>query len=79
MSKTYAVPPIPPHNEGKTPAAWTMTIGVVLGSIIAAFGMIIPSVPAIIIGAVVMLVSIVVSSVMSLAGLGKKRTSAASS
>ena len=40
MSKTYTVPPPPHHNEGKTVAAWTMNMGIVIGSVPIAAGLI---------------------------------------
>ncbi|HJB11327.1 MAG TPA: hypothetical protein H9786_12505 [Candidatus Brachybacterium merdavium] len=78
MNKTYAVPPPPPHNEGKTVAAWTLNLGLVLGGIIIAFGMVLGHMIAIAVGAVVMVVALIAGVVMSLAGLGQKRTKAQS-
>ena len=40
MPKTYAVPPPPHHNEGKTVAAWTMNLGIFLGALVIAVGMV---------------------------------------
>src|SRR5690625_7766727 len=73
MNKTYAVPPPPPHSEGKTVAAWTLNLGLVLGGIIIAFGMVLGHMIAIAVGAVVMVVALIAGVVMSLAGLGQKR------
>lgn len=78
MNKTYAVPPPPPHNEGKTVAAWTLNLGLVLGGLIIAIGMVIGEMMPIAIGAGVMALAIIVGVVMSLAGLGQKRTKAQS-
>lgn len=78
MNKTYAVPPPPPHNEGKTVAAWTLNMGLVLGGLIIAIGMVIGEMLPIGIGAGVMALAIIVGVVMSVAGLGKKRTKAQS-
>src|SRR5690625_4857244 len=78
MNKTYAVPPPPPHNEGKTVAAWSLNLGLVLGGIIIAFGMVLGHMIAIAVGAVVMVVALIAGVVMSLAGLGQKRTKAQS-
>lgn len=72
MSKTYTVPPQPPHNEGKTPAAWLMTVGVVLGATVAAFGLVQASLPVIGIGAGMVALTLLVSFVMRLAGMGQK-------
>ncbi|MBV7411978.1 hypothetical protein KRX56_04390 [Dermabacteraceae bacterium TAE3-ERU27] len=38
MPKTYEVPPAPPANHGSTLAAWVLTWGVVIGSVVAAVG-----------------------------------------
>lgn len=78
MNKTYAVPPPPPHNEGKTVAAWTLNLGLVLGGLIIAIGMVIGEMLPIGIGAGVMALAIIVGVVLSLAGLGQKRTKAQS-
>ena len=79
MPQTYVVPPSPPHNEGKTVAAWVMTVGVVIGSIIAAYGLIVMSTLFMAIGAAVIVATIILSTVLSMAGLGKKRQRAARS
>lgn len=74
MPKTYAVPPPPHHNEGKTVAAWTMNLGIVLGSIPIAAGMILPDMTMLVwIGAGIIALAIVVGAVLSLAGLGQPR------
>ncbi|GAA4527739.1 hypothetical protein GCM10023160_24460 [Brachybacterium paraconglomeratum] len=79
MPKTYAVPPPPHHNEGKTVAGWTMNLGIVLGSIPIAVGMIVPDIidtdltMLIWIGAAIILLAIVAGVVLSLAGLGQPR------
>lgn len=77
MSKTYSVPPAPPHNEGKTTAAWVMTVGVVAGSVVAALGLIQASPTVMIIGSAVMAATVVLSVVLALAGFGQKRRKAA--
>ncbi|MGP9746237.1 HGxxPAAW family protein [Brachybacterium sp. AOP29-B2-41] len=74
MPKTYAVPPPPHHNEGKTVAGWTMNLGIVLGSIPIAAGMILSDMTMLIwIGAGIIVLAIVVGVVLSLAGLGQPR------
>ncbi|HLQ79486.1 MAG TPA: HGxxPAAW family protein [Brachybacterium sp.] len=74
MPKTYAVPPPPHHNEGKTVAAWTMNLGIVLGALAIGIGMVVGDLDILIwVGAVVVAVSIVVGAVLSLAGLGQPR------
>lgn len=79
MNKTYTVPPPPPHNEGKTVAAWTLSFGVVLGSIVVAFGMVLGQTVVIGVGAAVILLGIILGIVLSVAGLGKKRSRATAS
>jgi len=73
MPQTYAVPPAPPHNEGKTVAAWSMTVGVVAGSVVAAFGLAIMNLLLIVIGSVVIVAAIIVSVALKFAGFGQKR------
>ncbi|GAB4096257.1 HGxxPAAW family protein [Brachybacterium squillarum] len=73
MTKTYTVPPPPPHNEGKTPAAWTLSLGVVIGITLAALGMVIAMPALLVVGIVVAALSVVAGVVMSVVGLGKKR------
>ncbi|GAA1486084.1 HGxxPAAW family protein [Brachybacterium fresconis] len=73
MTKTYAVPPPPPHNEGKTVAAYTLNYGVVLGSVVLAFGMVLSMMLLVWIGAGVIAAAIVLGIVLSLAGLGQPR------
>lgn len=72
MPKTYAVPPPPPHNEGKTVAAWTLNMGVVLGAVIVAVGMVLGDLLPIAVGAGVILLAIIAGVGLSMAGLGKK-------
>lgn len=78
MNKTYPVPPPPPHNEGKTAAAWTLNLGVVLGALIAAVGLVMGELPIMGIGAGVIVLAIIVGVVMSIAGLGQPRRRAGS-
>ncbi|MBE9404528.1 hypothetical protein M4D54_07695 [Brachybacterium sp. p3-SID1565] len=74
MPKTYAVPPPPPLNEGKTVAAWTLNMGVVLGAVLVAFGMVRSQPTLWIAGIVVILLAIVVGVGLSFVGLGQKST-----
>lgn len=74
MSKTYAVPPAPPQNHGKTVAAYVMFLGVVGGSIVAALGLILGSMLILAIGVGIMVVTIIVSIVLRAMGLGQSRT-----
>ena len=74
MPKTYAVPPPPPLNEGKTVAAWTLNMGVVLGAVLVAFGMVRSQPTLWIVGIAVILLAIVVGVGLSFVGLGQKST-----
>ncbi|ATG54968.1 hypothetical protein CFK41_09470 [Brachybacterium ginsengisoli] len=74
MPKTYTVPPPPHHNEGKTVAAWTMNLGIVLGSLGIGIGMVVSSLSILIwIGAAVVLLALILGVVLSVAGLGQPR------
>ena len=74
MPKTYAVPPPPHRNEGKTIAAWAMNLGIVAGSVPIAAGMILSDMEILIwIGAGIIALAIVVGVALSLAGLGQPR------
>lgn len=73
MSKSYRVPPMPPHNEGNTVAAWTLTALVVLGIAIATVGLAIASTVVMIIGGAVTVLGIVAGIGLALAGFGQKR------
>lgn len=74
MPKTYAVPPPPHHNEGKTAAAWSMNLGIVLGSLGIGIGMVVSELSILIwIGAAVVLLALILGAVLSLVGLGQPR------
>lgn len=74
MPKSYTVPPPPHHNEGKTVAAWTMNLGIVLGSVPIAAGLILPEMTVLLwVGAAIVLLAIVLGVVLSRAGLGQPR------
>ncbi|MDO5661670.1 MAG: HGxxPAAW family protein [Brachybacterium sp.] len=73
MTKTYTVPPAPPQNHGKTPAAWVMFLGVVIGFLVAAIGFVLSMMLLMIVGGVMMLLTILISSGMALAGMGQPR------
>lgn len=77
MPNTYRIPPAPPHNEGNTVAAWTLTAMVVLGVIVAAVGLAMSSAVMMIIGGAVVALGLVAGLGLSLAGLGQKKTSKA--
>lgn len=74
MPKTYAVPPPPHHNEGKTVAAWTMNLGIVLGALLIGVGMVLADLALLIwIGAAVVALALVLGIVLSAAGLGQPK------
>ncbi|MGP9537083.1 HGxxPAAW family protein [Brachybacterium sp. AOP43-C2-M15] len=74
MPKTYAVPPPPHHNEGKTVAGWTMNLGIVVGSVVIAAGMVLPDQAVLIwVGAGLVALAVVAGVVLSVAGLGQPR------
>lgn len=74
MPKTYVVPPPPHHNEGKTVASWTMNLGIVLGSVVLAAGMILPDLSVLIwVGAAIVALAIIAGIVLSAAGLGQPK------
>ncbi|ASK66963.1 hypothetical protein CFK39_15395 [Brachybacterium avium] len=74
MPKSYAVPPPPHHNEGKTVAAWTMNLGIVLGALAIGVGMVFAGLNILIwVGAAVVLVAVIIGLVLSRTGLGQPR------
>ncbi len=76
MTKTYAVPPQPFHNEGKTIAAWILTMGSVLGTVPVALGMILPMPVLIWVGIGMIAVAILAGVGLALAGFGQPRRTA---
>lgn len=67
----------PFHNEGMTPAAWVMAVGLMVTSVLVAVGMI-ASIGALIIAGIVLgPLSLIVSGAMRAAGLGQPPRSAA--
>ena len=61
MPKTYAVPPPPHHNEGKTVAGWTMNLGIVLGALCIGIGMVISPLAVLIwVGAAIIALAIII-------------------
>ena len=80
MPKSYAVPPPPHHNEGKTAAGWTMNIGIVLGAVVIAVGMVGGDMAGgtnlsflLWVGAGLIALSIIVGIIMSRAGMGQPK------
>ncbi|WP_425953826.1 HGxxPAAW family protein [Xylanimonas sp. McL0601] len=65
----------PFHNEGKTVAAWVAMTGVTLGAIIAAIGFLAPTMWVIVVGAVVVVGSLVAGAVLRSLGHGQPRSS----
>jgi hypothetical protein len=76
MPQTFVVPPEPPHNEGKTIAAWLMTVTSVVGAILFAFGLTLDVPVLLIAGPVVIVVGFLISFVLRQVGLGQKRRGA---
>ena len=69
----------PFHNEGKTVAAWVAMIGTTVGAVIAAAGFIGPTLWLIIVGAVIVVASLVAGLVLRSMGHGQPLPSTASS
>ena len=59
-----------PHAHGNTPAAWTAVAIMLVGSLVAAVGFVIPNLPVIIVGAVVILLGLLVGKLMQMMGMG---------
>lgn len=72
MPKTYLVPPAPPHNEGKTPAAWALAVLVLLGCLGVALGMVLATELYLWVGVGLIVLGFVVGFAMRQAGLGQK-------
>ncbi len=72
MPKTYLVPPAPPQNEGKTVAAWTFSVLVLLGAILFALGMVTGQSILLLVGVGSMVLAIVVGFILRTAGFGQK-------
>lgn len=73
MPQTYLVPPTPPHNEGKTPAAWTLSVLVVLGVLGISLGMITGQILFVWVGIAVIIVGLITGFAMRSMGLGQKK------
>lgn len=66
------VPDVAPfHNEGMTPAAWVLSIGIMVAAVLVAVGMIATINALIIAGVVVGVVSLLASAAMRAAGMGQ--------
>jgi len=65
------LPDIAPHNHGRTPAAWVTNGLIVLGSLIAAIGFMIPQFALVWVGAGVIVVALAVGATMRALGYGQ--------
>lgn len=73
MPKTYLVPPTPPHNEGKTPAAWALAVLVVIGVVGISAGMITGQTMFVWVGIGLIVVGLIVGFALRAMGLGQKK------
>jgi hypothetical protein len=60
-------------HHGNSPAAWTLVILVMVGSLVVSVGISVPSITIDVIGAVIIVLGLVVGKVMSLAGYGSAK------
>jgi hypothetical protein len=63
-------PQHPRGHHGNSPAAWTLVLLVMLGALVIAVGISVPSIVLDVVGAVIILIGLVAGKVMSLAGYG---------
>lgn len=70
-NEDYLPPTRTPWNEGKTLAAWATTWVILVGGVVVAVGMMLPSTPLIVVGAVIMIGSLVLGRVLAILGHGK--------
>ncbi|MCB7137366.1 HGxxPAAW family protein [Cellulosimicrobium marinum] len=68
----YLPPAAPPTNHGHTVAAWTTMIGIILGTLVAAVGVVIAAVWLFWVGMGVVAASLVVGVVLRNMGYGQK-------
>jgi hypothetical protein len=76
VENAYLPDAAPFHNEGKTLASWVAMIGVTLGAVIAAIGFVAPTVWVIVVGAVVVVASLIAGGVLRSLGHGQPRVQA---
>lgn len=73
---THSGPTDRPHHprghHGNSPAAWTMVLVVMVGALVIAVGVAVPSIVLDVVGAVIIVIGLVTGKVMSLAGYGSK-------
>ncbi len=73
VESSYLPDAAPFHNEGKTLASWVAMIGVTLGAVIAAIGFVGPTVWVIVVGAVVVVASLIAGGVLRSMGYGQPK------
>ncbi|SDS56209.1 HGxxPAAW family protein [Paraoerskovia marina] len=67
----YLPPTVPPDNHGHTTASWTSMIGIMLGSLITAVGLVVATPWLSWVGLAVVLIAVVVGGVMRAMGYGQ--------
>ncbi len=67
----YLPPARTPWNEGKTLAAWLTTWIMIVGGVAVSIGFVLPNVPLIVAGAVVIVLSLLVGRILAILGHGK--------
>ncbi|MFV0253662.1 MAG: HGxxPAAW family protein [Beutenbergiaceae bacterium] len=76
VREELVLPAAAPANEGKTSAAWILTLFGCIGSLVVAIGMVMASTPAIWAGVVVLGVGALASAIMRGLGYGQPRSGA---
>lgn len=75
VEETIVLPESAPHhNEGKTVAAWTLTVVTSLGTLLAAIGMVLSNAPLLWVGVVVAVAGLALGAVLRAVGLGQPRS-----
>ncbi len=69
--RDHLPPSAPPTNHGNTTAAWVTVLLVVLGGLVAAVAMVIPSVPVVWVGVGIVVAGLVAGRVLKMLGLGQ--------
>lgn len=67
----YLPPTTPPDNHGHTTASWVAMIGIMLGALVTAVGVVVSIAPLTWIGLVVIVVALVSGGVMRAMGYGQ--------
>lgn len=65
----------PFHNEGKTPAGWTVAWGLMLGALVVGVGMIIAVTAVVIVGSVICVAVLLLGGALRAMGRGQPRPS----